>query len=439
MSLHYRLPRSIYSRTMLLVGLVTFLLQVMTFAIFFNQMVMPNVRTQVGLFVDQLELVTRQPQRMGQIQQGAGRESAPALIEGDRNRSLQEVEWKIPFWNFVEEELELRFGKPLPVTEYQDGTMQGYYWVDLPAEGEDSSVRIGFSSQREGCLNPPILLLVLFLVISVSVTSVYLLSRWLVQPIEELRMAVGEMGMGGHPKPLPEKGPAEFSSLVQLFNWMVKSVQEMIENRSTLLAGISHDLKTPLARMRLSAEMLSRERDRDLVEGIVEDLDVMDGMISDALEYARGESPGQQQEVELGALITSVVERKQRGGEKIFWEQPAEPCRAEIDPSALQRILSNYLENGARYGDGSPIEVRLQCGKEQQTRIEVINQGEWIPESELERVFEPFFRVDGSRSEQGGGNGLGLAIVKNLATINGWQVSLKNHPQGGVMASVEIR
>jgi len=436
MSRWYRLSQSIYSRTMLLVGSVTFLLQLITFSIIFNQMVLPNVHTQVGLFVDKLELVALNPEYIEQFRPGVSHELAPVLVGGDRKRPLQEVEWKIPFWNFVEEELARRFGKSLPIAEYQDGAMQGYYWVDLPTEGKDSTIRIGFLSDREGCLNPPILLLVLFFVVAVSMASVYLLSRWLVQPIDELRMAVGEMGMGGYPNPLPDKGPAEFSSLIQLFNWMVKSVQEMIENRSTLLAGISHDLKTPLARMRLSVEMLSGGRDRDLVEGMVEDLDLMDGMISDSLEYARGGIPGQQQEVDLVKLVSAVVERKVRGGAEIEWHMP-EPCIRKVDALALQRILSNYLDNGVQYGQDQPLQVLLHCGVEGVVRIEVINQGNEIPDELLGRVFEPFYRIDASRSEKGGGSGLGLAVVKNLATINGWVVSLESRT-GRVIASVEI-
>jgi two-component system osmolarity sensor histidine kinase EnvZ len=413
---------------MLLVGLVTFLLQVTTFFIFFNQMVLPNVRVQVGEFVDQLEAVAATPQLL---------DTESAFIAPPDELQLQPASWRIPFWHFVEEVLEQRLGQPVPMWEEQGRQLGGgHYWVDLPRE-QAQPLRIGFSADREGCLNPPVLLMVLFLVVSISVISVYFLSRWLVRPIEELHLAVGELGMGEYPEPLPERGPTELSSLVQLFNWMVKSVRSLTENRSTLLAGISHDLKTPLARMRLSVEMIRSEKDRDLLDGIVEDLDVMDGMISESLKFARGERKGEQQEVDLNAFISTIVERRRRGTMALQWTPQQQPCIASIDPTALQRILSNYLDNGVRYGGGAPVEVRLQC-EPHSVRIEVLDRGAGIAEEELEKVFRPFYRADRSRSQSGGGNGLGLAIVQNLAISCGWAVSLANRPDGGAVAAVEV-
>jgi two-component system osmolarity sensor histidine kinase EnvZ len=266
--------------------------------------------------------------------------------------------------------------------------------------------------------------------------SVYFLSRWLVRPIDELRTAVGEMGMGEYPKPLPEKGPAEFTSLVHMFNWMVKSVQSITENRSTLLAGISHDLKTPLARMRLSVEMLSKEQDRELIEGVVDDLDVMDGMISEVLEYARGGRKGKREAVDINQVITSVVDRKQRGGANIAWA-PSEPCVQPLDITALHRVLSNLIDNGNRYSGGQLINVSLQCGSDE-VRIEIEDRGEGVPQEALEKVFQPFYRLEQSRSQDSGGNGLGLAIVKSLSSVNGWRVSLHNRESGGTLARVQI-
>ncbi len=431
MTVALQLPRSIYSRTMLLVGLVTFLLQVTTFMIFFNQMVLPNVHTQVELFVDEMQAFALQGEQIQPLR----KEDFVYLQE---ELLLQPASWRIPFWHFVEQELEARSGSEITLWEELESPVGGgHYWVDIPFPEQGRSVRVGFPAQREGCLNPPVLLLVLFLVVSTSVISVYFLSRWLVKPIEELRMAVGEMGMGEYPHPLPEKGPAEFSSLVHRFNWMVKSVQSLTENRSTLLAGVSHDLKTPLARMRLSVELLSAKQDPDLVEGIVEDIDVMDGMISEVLEFAKGERQGKRERFDIQELIEGVVERKRRGGVNVEWTPLEESCVRELDHSALRRILSNFIDNGHRYGEGAPLEVRLQCS-EARVVIEVHDQGEGIPEEALEKVFRPFYRLERSRSQDSGGSGLGLAIVKSLANANGWWVSLYNRPAGGVVARVEI-
>ncbi len=447
MRLSIPVPKSIYSRTMLLVGGVTMFLQIFSLSIFFNQVMLPNIYKNVNYFVDELVMVTGYPSL---LQDMVGREDElGGFIRGDLEVEIKPAQWRIPFWYFVDRELERRFGRQITMLESHDSDAshsRDHYWVDLPvvADGFDIDdgeiVRIGFSADRESCLNPPVLLLVLSLVVSISMISVYYLSRWLVKPINELRGAVGEMAMGEYPKPLQEKGPTELLSLVQLFNWMVRSVRSLTENRSTILSGISHDLKTPLARMRLSVEMLSKKDDAELVEGIVDDLDVMDLMIKKSLEFARGEQKGKQEQVDITGVVTDVVGRKIRGGMRVSWEPSSTPCERMIDSSALHRILSNYLDNGWRYGGRDGVEIRIECprGDQGPVRIEVLDRGEGISKRYLERVFRPFYRLDKSRSSHGGGSGLGLAIVKNLADANGWRVALENRAGGGVAASLEI-
>ncbi len=426
------LPHSIYSRTMVLVGVVTFLLQVTTLVIFFNQMVFPNVQLQVDDFVVEL-LEFASPEN------NLRTTSRHQFVKETEALALQPAGWRIPFWYLVEEALVEQTGRPVVIWKEVDTPPgQGRYWIDFIDPERTAKMRVGFSSVREGCLDPPVLLLVLFLVVATSVTSVYFLSRWLVRPIDELQAAVLELGMGEYPLPLPVHGPTEFSTLVRRFNWMVKSVQELTENRSAFLAGISHDLKTPLARMRLSVEMLNAESERDLVNGVVEDLDVMDNLISKAMEYARGEHEVNPVEVDLVELLDGVVERKKRGGVILRWVRPSFSCVRVVDATALQRILSNYIDNASRYGGTEVVELVLQC-IQGRVEIAVHDHGPGMPEQDLSRAFQPFYRIDPSRSEQGGGSGLGLAIVKNLASMNGWQVLLRNRPEGGLSAIVRMK
>lgn len=407
---------------------------------------MPNVETRVNHFVDALEKIRDNPSLLrlaGEFDGAENENEFTGFIIGSDDLEVRAAKWRIPFWYFVDDEIEQRFGSPIVMLESDNdpyGHDHDHYWVDLPivwgGHKTGKTVRVGFSQDRKGCLNPSVLLLVFVSVLLISMVLVYYLARWLVMPIDELRGAVGEMAMGSYPKPLPEKGPAEFSSLVSRFNWMIKNIQNLTENRSTMLVGISHDLKTPLARMRLSIEMLSREQSPELVEGIIEDLDLMDQMISEAIEFARGSKQGKLELIDLNKAITEVVERKVRGGMNVEWKAGGEQCKKEIDLSALHRILSNYLDNGDRYGDGGGLEVRLDCSPENAV-IRILDRGRGIPEKDIEKVFRPFYRVDVSRSDMSG-SGLGLAIVKNLADINGWKVGVKNRPDGGLEASLRI-
>ncbi len=422
-----RLPDTIRGRTLVLVGAGVLLLQLATFVIFFIHLVAPNLDREADGFVDELYHFVEE----GGWGEHPAHRSFYYPPEGPQQ--LRPASWKIPFWYLVESRLQRRSDYPVVIQEPVVAEELHRYWVDLPVASSGGVVRVGFSAERRGCIDPVVLLLVLLLVAGLTLLTVYLLSSWLVRPIDELQLAVDELEVGGYPQPLPEQGPRELVVLAQRFNHMVASIERLIDNRSTLLAGISHDLKTPLARIRLGIELMGDEREPELVAGIVEDLDEMDGMITEVLEYVRAENHPSPVPVELGG---EVVDRHLRGGEgAISWTPPSTPCYRTVDPAAVSRILGNYLHNGLRYGGGTVV-VELRCAGKS-VRLEVLDRGEGVPEEDMERVFEPFYRGDGSRSIVKG-SGLGLAIVQNLATLHRWRVGLRNRPGGGVVAWLEI-
>ncbi|MBT3348366.1 MAG: HAMP domain-containing protein [Thiotrichales bacterium] len=454
----FKLPKSIYSRTLLLVGIVMVVLQILTLTILFKQVILPSIDIQVNNFADALVATTKRPSLMQSVDDFIGIEEeneTAGFIKGDIELSSRAVEWKIPFWYFLENELSRRFSQPVRVLQLESGSMEHkhkhkHYWVDLPEHYGNSTIRIGFSANRQGCLNPITLITVLLLVLLSTSIAVYLLARWLVKPILELKSAVGELGMGMYPEQIPEYGPQELRSLIENFNWMVINIRKLTENRSTLLAGISHDLKTPLARMRLSIEILATEPDPELINGMVEDIEVMDRMIRESLAYAQGEKQSATEKVELNSLITTVVERKKRDGRNISWKNKSTLATVKsievvrniavvrnIDRVALERILSNYLDNSERYADGKGVEVELHSSSNS-VEIKVLDRGPGVPTEDIDNLFSPFFRVDSSRSKKSGGSGLGLAVVHNLAAVNGWSVDIENREGGGAVASVVI-
>ena len=220
--------------------------------------------------------------------------------------------------------------------------------------------------------------------------------------------------------PLPEQGPRELVSLAANFNTMAREISELLSNRTTLLAGISHDLRTPLTRMRLALELLPDTVERKLVARFERNLEAMDELIADTLRFAHGAVEAKH-EVETLPFIKDVLAQID---ETIrFCADPSVPDRVILAPGAFARVVTNLVTNAQQYGEGVSV---LLTGRE----LHVMDRGEGIAPEYRELVFQPFFRIEGSRSRATGGSGLGLAIVAQLCQAQGWKVSVEDGPLG---------
>lgn len=340
----------------------------------------------------------------------------------------------LPYLEFVQESLSRRAGFDLPLRpEMHEG--EQWFWADLTVAGQN--IRIGLSLERVRTrhLNGVLAVLVITTLL-VLLTSIFMAGRT-TRRIRLLSAAVADVSKGKLPASLPDQGPQEVRMLSRNFNQMAHQVRELLANRTTLLAGISHDLRTPLTRMRLSLEMLREKHDPKLIDGLCKDLETMDRIIGQTLALSRDLETRSEETVDLVALIEQIIADAGRGEDKdIRWAGSARSCMRTINPVALQRILSNLVENAVRYGDGGPVEVTLQCSPT--VTIRVKDRGPGIPSDQLEAVFRPFHRLDSSRSSQTGGSGLGLAIVQQLAKANRWEVSLHARDGGGTEARVVL-
>ena len=205
----------------------------------------------------------------------------------------------------------------------------------------------------------------------------------------------------------------------------------LMDNRTTLLAGISHDLRTPLARLRLGLAMMPENANPALIARMERDMEEMNRLIGGFLELAQGLGQEEERPVDLAALLGDLAQ-----GTALEWRaQP--PCIRAVAPVALRRILSNLIENALRYGGGKPVSIALDCAEEW-ARISVFDRGPGIPPDQAEKVFRPFYRLDSSRSSATGGSGLGLAIARQLADANGWKIELLAREGGGTEARLTI-
>jgi signal transduction histidine kinase len=272
------------------------------------------------------------------------------------------------------------------------------------------------------------LLILLGTVIALSLVAV----RWATGPLVSLATAAEKLGEDINRPPLPETGPSEAQRAARAFNTMQRRLSSFIADRTRIFTAMSHDLKTPITRLRLRTEMLE---DEVLRAKFAKDLQEMESMVTQTLDFMREVSTQEAvQRVDLTALLESLQTDYQDMGNEVGIEGSIGlpyPGR----PLALRRCLSNLVDNAIRYGGRAAI--RLEDTADRLT-IRVLDDGPGIPEAELEQAFEPFFRGEASRSRETGGTGLGLGIARSIARAHGGDLVLHNRPEGGLEAVLTL-
>ena len=272
-----------------------------------------------------------------------------------------------------------------------------------------------------------------FLISAAAVAAVGALGiRRASEPMRRLAGAADRLGRGESFEPLPETGPRETRLANIAFNRMRERLERFIRDRTSMLAAIAHDLRTPITSLRLRAEFIE---DEDAKAKILETLAEMQAMTEAVLAFARGDSESEPtRPIDVTALAESIVEDVRAGGRDArFEESPAVTLTGR--PLALKRGLNNLIDNATIYGVRARVTVEADANE---VRIVVDDDGPGIPAPDLERVFEPFVRLEGSRSRETGGAGLGLAIARSIFRAHGGDVTLRNRPEGGLRAVASL-
>jgi len=279
---------------------------------------------------------------------------------------------------------------------------------------------------------PDQLLLTLAIVLLAAIAVAYILVRWVVRPLRNLRLASERLGKDINSDPVPIDGPLEVAQTAQAFNTMQQRLQRYIEDRSRILAAVSHDLKTPLTRLRLRTDLLEDSHIRDKLQ---RDLDDMEAMVLATLDFMRGtDSQEMTQEIDLGAMLESLQSDAEEQGAQITLDNHInKPFKGR--PVALRRCLGNLIDNAIKYGH--VVDLYAAQGDDEVV-INIDDQGPGIPDNELERVFDPFYRMESSRSRDTGGAGLGLGIARNIARAHGGEIQLYNRQDGGLRATLRL-
>lgn len=268
----------------------------------------------------------------------------------------------------------------------------------------------------------------------------WLLARRVTAPIARLAVAARRIASAnsGQATPLPESGCAEFVDLARIFNETTRQLQAQRENQTTLLAGISHDLRSPLARMKMALGLLEKECSSPLLLRMERDITEMNTLIGAQLELARAQECEQSEKTNIDALLEDAVEAAEaQAPGRIVLRANGVECVTEIAPITLRRCIGNLLDNALRYGGEGGIQVVRRRIKGQ-LLIAVRDRGPGIPPELAEMVFRPFYRLESSRNRITGGSGLGLAITRQLAQTQGWKIAIKSRRRGGASIWLSI-
>lgn len=271
--------------------------------------------------------------------------------------------------------------------------------------------------------------------------AAWLASRWLARPMRELARASQSLGQTLHQQdklPLLDEraGTLEVRETARVFNAMARQLRRQFNERGLMVAAISHDLRTPLTRLRMRLETLDID---DLQrERSVEDIQEMNALVDAVMELFRGDGPGaaeSQQDVDLHALAQAMTDDLLEQGQPVRFDDQGVAVLAKGQPMALRRVVGNLIGNALRYGGGAEVSVGRDASG---VWLRVADSGPGIPEDQLEAVFEPFFRLEDSRNRHTGGAGLGLYIARELTLKQQGTLVLSNRPGGGLLAELRL-
>ncbi len=296
------------------------------------------------------------------------------------------------------------------------------FWISFPVEGinQTNISPLGMYFTIIGLL---------------SVIGGWIFVRRLIRPLFKLQRAAVEVGDGKFPEPLPLNGSSELIAVTQAFNKMSANIKQLEADRNLMTAGISHDLRTPLTRIRLSSEMLPDDHDW-IKDGIESDIEDLNAIIDQFIDYVKSDSGEKLSIVDINALINETTRSRKMDKEHNITLDLGQVPVVKIRRVSIKRVLDNLIENAFRYGSSKILIKTRFIEKSKVLRVVVRDFGDGIEHDKLQELFYPFRQGDKARGSQG--SGLGLAIIKRIVESHGGKVEFSNHPQGGLQAGFSL-
>lgn len=428
-------PRSAAMRTTVLVSIVVFFSLWMSLWFFWRTLYYPEIKQHARYLGVEIELLSYQDVKINYrensvqlnnwLNERLGIEiiSNPKQFPNVREKFVAEL-FTDRLEQALADELNLDDSK---VTVYFQFKPTPSLWVQTPQLG-DRWLKEPLPTYAN--YSPELLIGWFFGIPLLTIVIVLTLVRQLNRPLKRLQLAANSYSKYGKAPYLEiNHGPLEIRQVNQSFNQMISTLQQIEQDRKIMMAGISHDLRTPLTRIRLSAEMMSG--DEFLKEGLIYDVDDMDAILDQFISYMRDGSDEPIQETDVNALLQEVMIQF-KPLDLRFEATELPPIQAHT--MSLKRVIGNLVNNAKRYG-AEPIELSAQI-ENQELMIRIADHGEGIPESQVEALMQPFVRGETARTIQG--SGLGLAIVKRIVDIHEGHIDIRNHENGGLEVKIYL-
>ncbi len=423
------LPKSTFGRIALLIGGLLLINQFISYYSVTIYIVQPFVRQVMHLVAMQVkvhamgEFIDLPPEVTEQYKAATQIETLNTVAANARGLG------EAVLYKTLTDELNRQLNGPLPSEvriEESDGL---WLWVSSPYKPD---VWLRVPMPLFDSVYPPPLVIYLSVISLLSLLGGWVFARQISRPMRRLEFAARELGRGDAPGALKETGTQELVAVTRAFNQMARDIHQLEQDRTMLLAGISHDLRTPLTRIRLSSEFLPDEF-ADLRDGIVRDTEDMDEIIAQFISFVRDGRDERSEPGDLNALARAAGEAAAINHGDVRFDLgdiPPVPFKA----LAMKRLIRNLIENALRYA-GPPVTIRTRM-ENTFVVLSVLDEGPGINEADIPRLFQPFTRGDSARG--GRGTGLGLAIVKRIAEMHKARISLHNRPEGGLEARLRI-
>ncbi|RUO62988.1 two-component system sensor histidine kinase EnvZ [Pseudidiomarina insulisalsae] len=433
------LPRSAFARTVALIALLLLINQLVSYIMIGVYVVKPSMQQISSVVAKQVQGIIVLDRWLGERSLSAAEKRALAerytdavgidgftLVEAQANGLAN-----ASTYNFLSDQMSQHLAADTEVRISQGDI----YYVWIRTESLDGYwLRLRLDTFDEARFSP--LLFYLILIGGLSVLGGMWFTNWQNRPLKSLEAAAAQVGRGEYPDELPERGSTEVIAVTRAFNQMTRGVQQLEQDRALLMAGVSHDLRTPLTRIRLATEMMPASEDY-LAEGIISDIDDMNAIIDQFIDYVRIDTQADNDCENLNYLVEDVVGHVPESWAAqitvAYQQMPDIPVRA----ISIKRVLLNLLENAERYGNGKiSVETGYDAARER-VWVTVSDNGEGIPAGQVEHVLQPFTQGDKARASKG--SGLGLAIVKRIVERHGGRITFgRSAKLGGLAVRVEL-
>jgi two-component system osmolarity sensor histidine kinase EnvZ len=429
------LPRSLLWRTVLLLALLLAVSHIAWIAIFRYAQREPRAHQVAQQIVSvvvltRAALISAEPAKRLALLRDLSSEEGIQVYPARDNESIADLPDR-PGLKIIAREVRDRLGPDTRISLARDGVPG--VWVSFPIDDDDYWVMLPRTriERQEPWLWAGLGVFVVLLSLAGAIVIVSRVNR----PLRALARAAGDIGRGREAPPVPEQGPTEITAVTKAFNQMASDLQRTDRERALMLAGVSHDLRTPLSRIRLGVEMLDERLDPALTQGMVQDIEEIDAVINQFLDFARGGAEGDAltPDADLDALIANVVERYRTKGADVTFAPGALP-RLPLRTLAIGRLLGNLINNALRHAKTTvEITTHVEGGH---AVVSVCDRGPGIPAADSERMLQPFTRLSTARTDSG--SGLGLAIVERIARMHQGRVELRPRAGGGLEARVSL-